>query len=341
MIKKFFLYTFLTIVLLAGGCVAIGYYFLHQFAQQSIHITDENKMFILKKGTSLYQLVAQIKQAKLMDKAYLLPYLYKLDPGLSSIKAGTYQLQPHMTVEDFLKLLVSGRESNFSIQFVEGKRAKDWLDVLKNSPYVQQTLTGKSNEDIAKLLGIEGSIEGWLSPNTYHYTADTTDINILKRAHQTMKGNLQKIWDNRDSDLPYQSPYDLLIIASIIEKETGVNSERANVASVFVNRLRLKMKLQTDPTIIYGLGDNYSGSIRRIDLTDTNNPYNTYVIEGLPPTPIAMPSLASLEAAAHPAKTNYLYFVANGNGGHTFSNTYANHQQAVSVYRKLTTKEGN
>ena len=133
----------------------------------------------------------------------------------------------------------------------------------------------------------------------------------------TMKSNLQKIWDNRDSDLPYQSPYEMLIIASIIEKETGLSSE------------------QTDPTIIYGLGDNYTGVIRRIDLMDTENPYNTYVIDGLPPTPIAMPSLASLEAAAHPAKTNYLFFVANGTGGHTFSDNYGNHQQAVNEYRRL------
>ncbi|WP_294610969.1 endolytic transglycosylase MltG [uncultured Gilliamella sp.] len=334
MIKKIFLFTLLTFLLIGGCAVSISYYFLHQFAKQSIHVTDDNKMFILKKGTSLHQLVSQIKESKLIDKAYLLPYLYKLDPAYSSIKAGTYLLQPHMTVEEFLKLLVSGKENSFSIQFVEGKRAKDWLEVLKNTPYVQQTLAGKTNQELAQLLGIEGSIEGWLSPNTYLYSADTSDIDILKRAHKTMKSNLQKIWNKRDSDLPYQSPYELLILASIIEKETGLSSERANVASVFINRLRLNMKLQTDPTIIYGLGDNFSGTIKRAHLTDTNNPYNTYVIYGLPPTPIAMPSLASLEAAAHPAKTNYLYFVATGFGGHTFSDTYAKHQQAVNEYRK-------
>ncbi|MWN32668.1 MULTISPECIES: endolytic transglycosylase MltG [unclassified Gilliamella] len=335
MIKKIFLYTLLTLILIVGGSISIGYYFLQQFSKQQMQVTNENQMFVLKKGTSMHQLVEQVKESQLLERAYLLPYLCKLNPSLRSIKAGTYQLHPHMTVEEFLQLLVSGKESNFSIQFVEGKRAKDWLTVIQNTPYIQQTLIGKTDEEIAKLLGIEGSIEGWLSPDTYLYTADTLDINILKRAHMTMKSNLQKIWDNRDSNLPYQSPYELLIIASIIEKETGINSERANVASVFVNRLKSKMKLQTDPTIIYGLGDNYKGTIRRVDLTDTQNPYNTYVIEGLPPTPIAMPSLASLEAAAHPAKTNYLFFVANGTGGHTFSTTYSNHQQAVNVYRQL------
>ncbi|MWN90516.1 endolytic transglycosylase MltG [Gilliamella sp. Pra-s65] len=335
MIKKIFLYTLLTLILIVGGSISIGYYFLQQFSKQQMQVTNENQMFVLKKGTSMHQLVEQVKESQLLERAYLLPYLCKLNPSLRSIKAGTYQLHPHMTVEEFLQLLVSGKESNFSIQFVEGKRAKDWLTVIQNTPYIQQTLIGKTDEEIAKLLGIEGSIEGWLSPDTYLYTADTLDINILKRAHMTMKSNLQKIWDNRDSNLPYQSPYELLIIASIIEKETGISSERANVASVFVNRLKSKMKLQTDPTIIYGLGDNYKGTIRRVDLTDTQNPYNTYVIEGLPPTPIAMPSLASLEAAAHPAKTNYLFFVANGTGGHTFSTTYSNHQQAVNVYRQL------
>lgn len=336
MTKKIFLYTILTLIIIIGGAIGISYYFLHQFSKQQMQVTDDNQIFVLKKGTTLHQLVAEIKQNNLMQQAYLLPYLYKLDPSLSSIKAGTYQLHAHMTVEEFLQLLVSGKESNFSIQFVEGKRAKDWLNVLKTTPYIQQTLDGKSNEEIAKLLGIDGSIEGWLSPNTYLYTADSTDVSILKRAYLAMKNNLQKVWDNRDKDLPYRSPYEMLIIASIIEKETGISSERANVASVFVNRLKAKMKLQTDPTIIYGLGDNYTGAIRRSDLTDTNNPYNTYVIEGLPPTPIAMPSLASLEAAAHPAKTNYLFFVATGNGGHTFSNSYGSHQQAVNEYRKLT-----
>ena len=335
MIKKLFVYTFLALVLIGGGSLGIGYYFLQQFSQQHMNITTDNQMFVLKKGTSLHQLVEQVKSSNLMQQAYLLPYLYKLDPSLSSIKAGTYQLHPHMTVEEFLKLLVSGKESSFYVQFVEGKRAKDWLNVLSNTPYIQQTLTGKSHDEIAKLLGIDGPLEGWLSPDTYQYTADSLDINILKRAYLTMKTNLQKVWDNRDSDLPYKSPYELLIIASIIEKETGISSERANVSSVFVNRLKANMKLQTDPTIIYGLGENYTGTIRRIDLTDTNNPYNTYVIEGLPPTPIAMPSLASLEAAAHPAKTKYLFFVANGTGGHTFSSTYSNHQQAVNEYRRL------
>jgi UPF0755 protein len=336
MIKKLFLYSLLTLVLIAGGSLGIGYYCLKQFSKQHMNITVDNQLFVLEKGTSLHQLVQQLEESDLMERAYLVPYLCKLDSSLRSIKAGTYQLHPHMTVEEFLRLLVSGKESSFVVKFIEGKRAKDWLNLLSNTPHVKQTLAGKSHDEIASMLGIDGPLEGWLSPDTYQYTADSLDINILRRAHLIMKTNLQKVWDSRDDDLPYKSPYELLIIASIIEKETSRNSERANVASVFVNRLKSKMRLQTDPTIIYGLGDNYTGTIRRVDLTDTSNIYNTYVIEGLPPTPISMPSLASLEAAAHPAKTNYLFFVANGSGGHTFTSTYNEHLRAVSVYRRLT-----
>ncbi len=340
MFKKIIVYGFMIIALLVGGSAWIAYTFLHQFSKQQLSVTDDKQMFTVKKGTTLHQLVEQIREKGLLDRPYLLPYLYKLDPSLKGIKAGTYQLQPHMTVDDFLKLLVSGKENQFTIQFVEGKRAQDWLSVLANTPYVNQTTSGKSLNEISQLLGIDGPLEGWLSPNTYLYTADTSDIAILKRAYRTMKKNLQNVWDNRDQNLPYQTPYELLIMASIIEKETSIDSERAKVASVFVNRLKAKMKLQTDPTIIYGLGDDYTGNIRRVDIVDTNNPYNTYVIEGLPPTPIAMPSLASLEAAAHPAKTNYLFFVANGTGGHTFSTNYGNHQQAVNEYRRIV-KSGN
>jgi conserved hypothetical protein, YceG family len=154
MIKKIFLYTLLTLIVIVVGSFGICYYSLQQFSKQQINVTPNNQMFVLKKGTSIHQLITQLKEAKLLDRAFLLPYLYKLDPSLSSIKAGTYQLHPHMTVEEFLRLLVSGKESNFSIQFVEGKRAKDWLKVIQNTPYIQQTLAGKTDEEIAKLLGL-------------------------------------------------------------------------------------------------------------------------------------------------------------------------------------------
>ena len=177
----------------------------------------------------------------------------------------------------------------------------------------------------------QDNIEGWFLPETYSYTVGTTSREILRRAHADMKSYLDKNWKNRDKSLPYASAYDALIMASIIEKETAQATERPRIASVFVNRLNKKMKLQTDPTVIYGVKDRYDGNIRRSDLED-DNPYNTYVINGLPPTPIAMPSKAAIKAALHPDKTNYLYFVAKGGGAHKFSTSLAEHNNAVKRY---------
>lgn len=254
---------------------------------------------------------------------------------MAKFKAGTYRFTPGMTVRGMLELLASGKEAQFTVRFIEGKRLRDWLDELQQSKYVKQVLAGKSDTEIAGLLGLKDieHPEGWLYPDTYSYTAGMTDLALLKRAHVKMEKTVDEIWQGRDESLPYKTPGELVTMASIIEKETAVNEERTKVASVFINRLRIGMRLQTDPTVIYGMGDKYNGNISRKDL-DTPTPYNTYVISGLPPTPIAMPGLASLTAAAHPAKTAYLYFVADGKGGHTFTTNLASHNQAVRVYRQ-------
>nr|WP_211324664.1 endolytic transglycosylase MltG [Orbus hercynius] len=342
MMKKKYLITFIVICILAIGTAAISaYWYLQNFAQRTIELNEPEQLFVLKRGTSIANLVKQVEQESLMTDAYLIPYLMKIHPELQGIKSGTYQLSATMTVEQFLQLLVSGKEVQFAIKFVEGKQAKEWLATLKNMPDIELTLTDKSLGEVAKQLSIEGAIEGWLYPDTYHYTPGTTDVAILNRAYQKMKIALQTIWDERDEGLPYQTPYQLLIMASIIEKETGVDDERSKVSSVFVNRLKYKMKLQTDPTVIYGMGEQYKGRLTRKDLQDKENPYNTYVIYGLPPTPIAMPSLASLQAAAHPATTNYLYFVADGQGGHTFTTNYADHDKAVKAYWRLMSSQNN
>ena len=197
-------------------------------------------------------------------------------------------------------------------------------------------MANKDESQIAKILGIpEGRpIEGWLYPDTYHYTAGNSDEMILKRAYNRMSKEVDEIWQDREKNLPYKTPEDLVTMASIIEKETGVGEERGKVASVFINRLRIGMRLQTDPTVIYGLGKNYNGNLTRRDLQQPTA-YNTYVISGLPPTPIAMPSRASLEAAAHPDKTSYLYFVADGKGGHVFTTNLQSHNQAVRNYLQV------
>lgn len=328
--RKLIVFLGAILLLIVSSCL-IGYYYLTQFGQEKI-TAQTTQLFILKKGTSIQQLANQMEREQLLADASLLPYFVKISPSLKSIKAGAYQLTNSMTVHDFLLLLVSGKEVQFTVQFIEGKQVKDALQQLALSDYLNHSLKDLSAEDIALKLGIDGSIEGWLYPDTYHYVMDASDITILKRAYQRMQFYLQTVWNEKDAGLPYQSPYQLLIMASIIEKETGIDSERAKIASVFVNRLNRKMRLQTDPTIIYGMGDAYQGNIKRKDLNNKDNPYNTYVIFGLPPTPIAMPSLASLKAAAHPEKTNYLYFVADNKGGHVFSTTYAAHQKAVNTY---------
>ncbi|XKM14148.1 endolytic transglycosylase MltG [Orbaceae bacterium ac157xtp] len=313
----------------------IGYQYLNNFAKQPINLQESTQLFTLERGKSVKQLIRQIEDEKLIDNAYLITYLLKVRPSLQHIKSGTYQLTPNMTVEDFLKLLNSGKEVQYAIRFVEGKTAKDWLQVLANTDHVDHQIQQLSQAEIAKKLGLESSLEGWLFPETYHFGNNTSDLAILKRAYNNMQRVLQIEWDNRDDDLPYKTPYEMLIMASIIEKETGVDDERNKVASVFINRLKYKMLLQTDPTVIYGMGDEYKGNILTKHLKDKTNPYNTYVISGLPPTPIAMPSLASIIAAAHPAQTNYLYFVANGKGGHVFSTNYQDHQRAVNDYWRL------
>jgi UPF0755 protein len=258
-----------------------------------------------------------------------------VEPQLSEFKAGTYRFTPGMTVREMLKLLASGKEAQFSARFIEGSRLRDWLTVLQQSKYLKHTLAGKSETEIAVALGLpEGTNpEGRLYPDTYLYTAGMSDIALLKRAHLRMTKALEDAWQGRDTSLPYKTPEELLTMASIIEKETAVPEERTKVASVFINRLRIGMRLQTDPTVIYGMGDSYNGDITRKDL-ETPTAYNTYVINGLPPTPIAMPGKASLAAAANPAKTPYLYFVADGKGGHQFTTNLASHNQAVRAYRQ-------
>jgi UPF0755 protein len=218
------------------------------------------------------------------------------------------------------------------ILFVEGTTLKQWRAQLGRSPDVKQTLAQSSDDDLRRALGLEQPVEGWLFPDTYRFTPGNADIDIVKRAHAAMKRRLADAWATREAGIPLKTPYEALILASIVEKETGQATERPLIASVFMNRMRLGMRLQTDPTVIYGLGDRYDGRIHKRDLT-TDTPWNTYTRDGLPPTPIAMPGLASLRAAVQPAQTDYLYFVGKGDGTHEFSRTLEEHNRAVAKYQ--------
>jgi UPF0755 protein len=331
--KKLKIVVLLLVLLLAS--LFWGYQKVERFADTPLAIQQE-AIFKLSAGTGRVVLEDLLVRDKLIRNGKWFPWLLRLEPELAKFKAGTYRFTPGMTVRQMLQLLASGKEAQFSARFIEGSRLSDWLQVLQQAKYLKHTLADKTDAEIATALGMkdDSNPEGHLYPDTYSYTAGMTDMALLKRAHLRMIKAVEEAWQGREPSLPYKTPEELITMASIIEKETAVPAERTKVASVFVNRLRIGMRLQTDPTVIYGMGDSYNGNITRKDL-ETPTPYNTYVINGLPPTPIAMPSQASLEAAAHPAKTPYLYFVADGKGGHTFTTNLASHNQAVRVYRQV------
>jgi len=238
-----------------------------------------------------------------------------------------------MTPLGLLEAMVQGDVKLWAIQFIEGKTFDDMRAALAANERLEKVTTDWTDEQIMEAVGAaDEHPEGWFYPDTYLFDSSETDLDIYKRAYTRMVSVLEEEWQSREKGLPYQSPYEALIMASIVERETGVPSERDQVAGVFVRRLQTGMRLQTDPTVIYGMGDDYDGRIRSRDLREYT-PYNTYRIDGLPPTPIAMPARAAIHAALHPAEGDALYFVARGDGSHKFSRTLAEHQRAVREYQ--------
>ena len=336
--KKFFIFL-LILLLIIGGVGFWGYQKLTSFVHTPVNVTQD-QLLTIERGTTGSKLAALLEQEKILEHADLLPWLLKLQPQLNKVKAGTYSLTGVKTLQDLLDMINSGKEAQFSVKFIEGKTFKEWRKNLENAPHLKQTLQGKTDKEIMALLDIPAvakavyewnNMDGWLYPDTYNYTPNSTDLELLKRSTIRLQKALDKAWSERDENLPLADPYQMLILASIVEKETGVAAERPQVASVFINRLKANMKLQTDPTVIYGMGERYTGNIRKKDL-ETMTPYNTYMIEGLPPTPIAMVSESALQAVAHPAKTDFYYFVADGSGGHKFTRNLNEHNKAVKEY---------
>lgn len=337
MIKKLVSLVF-TLLALA----AIGYFYVtkqvEDYLAQPVMIED-NQLITIASGTSLNGALAQMTRQEWITQNFAVRLVSRFHPELAKIKKGTYQVTPEMTLRTVLDLLVSGKEHQFAITFVEGSRFSEWLAMLEHDNQLEHSLTDKSEAEIAGLLGVKQTkLEGLFLAETYHFTKGTSDLDILKRAHAKLQAILDSAWEQRAQDLPLNSPYDALILASIIEKETAVEAERTRVASVFINRLNKGMRLQTDPTVIYGMGEDYDGNIRRKDLR-TPTPYNTYVINGLPPTPIAMPGQASITAALNPEQSSYLYFVASGDGGHVFSKNLTEHNRAVRAYLRQLRKQ--
>ena len=336
--KKFFIFL-LILLLILGGVGFWGYQKLTSFVHTPVNVTQD-QLLTIERGTTGSKLAALLEQENILEHADLLPWLLKLQPQLNKVKAGTYSLTGVKTLQDLLDMINSGKEAQFSVKFIEGKTFKEWRKNLENAPHLKQTLQGKSDKEIMALLDIPAvakavyewnNMEGWLYPDTYNYTPNSTDLELLKRSATRLQKALDKAWNERDENLLLADPYQMLILASIVEKETGIAAERPQVASVFINRLKANMKLQTDPTVIYGMGESYTGNIRKKDL-ETITPYNTYMIEGLPPTPIAMVSESALQAVAHPAKTDFYYFVADRSGGHKFTRNLNEHNKAVQEY---------
>ena len=317
----------LVFVLLAS-VVAAGFWQRYQeFLQTPLQIGEAGLLIVVEPGASIRSVVANLEQQDATRADWRWRLLSRFKP--LTIKTGEYELARGLTPPAFLDLLAMGKVVQHRFTIVEGWSLGQLLAALADDPVLEQRMTNLAG--LEALLGLpEGNLEGWFLPETYVYVRGDTDLQILRRAHHDMSERLAETWESRDTGLPYETPYELLIMASIIEKETSLESERADIAGVFVRRLLKKWRLETDPTVIYGMGENYQGNIRRQDLK-LDTPYNTYTRHGLPPTPIALPGLASLQAAAHPAPGEAMFFVANGQGGHTFSSTLEAHNEAVKA----------
>lgn len=308
------------------------------------------------KGDTYQSLLVQQKWQSSPLASTLATRLYLKMHAKGALHQGAYQIPANASLKQVVEILGKGAKvAMIRVQIIEGKTVKDLYQTLKSTDGISlELLTPKAdgyswadvardNEAVGKALGIDspnGNLEGLFAPDTYFFAQGTSDKAILQRLYDTQKSVLDKAWAKRDANLPYSTPYEALIMASIIEKETGIKSERGDVSAVFVNRLRQGMRLQTDPTIIYGLFDRYDGKIYKSNIAE-KTAYNTYQIDGLPPTPIALPSAEAIEATMHPTNVPYIYFVATGNGGHKFSVTLDEHNKAVAEYRAVMADKDN
>jgi UPF0755 protein len=291
--------------------------------------------FDIKPGSSLRSAARQMEQAGALREPRLFIAMARLLGEAGNIKAGNYEIQEAVTPYRLLQKITEGEVTQVTIKFVEGWTFKQARKALDEHPSVIHRTRELGDAEILKLLRIDApSPEGLFFPDTYHFSMGSSDLHVLRHAYRLMQSHLKTQWAARAAESPLASPYEALILASIVEKETGSPDDRPLVAAVFVNRLRKRMLLQADPTVIYGLGEGFDGNLRKRDLV-TDTPYNTYTRAGLPPTPIAMPGLASLAATLNPPDSDVLYFVSKNDGTSHFSRTLGEHERAVTKYQRL------
>jgi UPF0755 protein len=325
----------IVLVLLAvAGAVTYGWLDYRHFVQTPLAITTQTPSIDVAKGSNLRDVVGELRQQKVTTVGPL--YWRVLAEQLrvaGRLHAGEYALVAGMTPRDLLLNMAAGKVLQRNFTIVDGWNFRELRQALAKADRLRQDGAGLDDAALMAKIGAAGEMpEGRFLPETYAYVKGDSDLDILRRAHAAMARMLDTLWAQRDKDVPLATPYEALILASIVEKETGRANERPRIAGVFTRRLQIHMLLQTDPTVIYGMGDAYTGSIHKVDLT-TDTPYNTYTRQGLPPTPIAMPGKPAIEAALHPAAGTELYFVARGDGTHVFSSSLDEHNRNVACYQ--------
>lgn len=323
---------FLTIVLLI---FVIGAGIFAHKVHRYVHLPAGNSSneieVLIEPGASFDNVADKLHQAELIAQPFFFKLLAMYEEKTLHIKSGEYRFTFKQTPAEILDALVSGKTVQYGLTVIEGKTFNEFWELVQQHPKLQHTIQGI--DDIKSSLGItQDNLEGLFMPETYKFTAGTKDIDILRQSYNLLREYLDKEWPQRSADSFVNSPYEALILASIIEKETGVIEERPRIAGVFISRLKKRIRLQTDPTVIYGLGNKFDGNITRRHL-ETDTPYNTYTRAGLPPTPIALSSAAAIKAVLQPTITGDLYFVSKGDGTHYFSKTYEEHERAVRKYQ--------
>jgi len=322
------------LVVLALAVLAVLYSRYRDFSYGRITLPQGDPVLTVAPGMSLKQLAYELHERGVIEYPHFFVQLGRVLEADRRLKAGEYVLAPELTPRSLLALVTDGKVLQYALTIVEGQTFAELRKRIEQDPVLEQTLQGLDDNALMARLGKAGEKpEGRFLADTYYFPRHTTDVNFLLRAYDAMGKALQEEWDARDPDLPLATPYEALILASIVEKETGVAEERPRIAGVFIRRLKRGMKLQTDPTVIYGMGESFDGNLRRTDLV-TDNPYNTYTRAGLPPTPIATPGRDAIHAVLHPAAGDSLYFVANGGGRHYFSATLEEHNLAVDKFQR-------